>query len=147
MADDRLLLPPPDAARILSGSERRQDDARVRGRDLVPMSATVRTKPDGYLSLTDRGRRFTQSRTPAQGDPTRRHPRSRPIDGAFPGADELHSRTPLVAGQRAMAPDTGVAGGSTDRLVAALAIMIQQADNNRHDGAGTLPASSDLRIT
>ena len=65
--------------------------------------------------------------------------------GRLVQAGESEEAGPVVMDNTALVTPMRNGGASTDRLVAALVIMIQQGHRNRPDGAGTLAPSKELR--
>jgi hypothetical protein len=110
----------------------------------APTNATVRMMPACRPLLADRRGTVAPRRPPACRDRV-----IRPITFKTMGrplkARESDETGHIVTDKAAMVPTLREGGALTDRLVAALVIMVQQASHNRPDGAGTLPSSSELR--
>jgi hypothetical protein len=109
------------------------------------MGSTVPTKPAGCLLLADRRGTLTSRRSRAWGDSVVRPLRFKTIGTAAESGRAPDERSAIVVGNKMWVPGIRETGTSTDRLVAALGIMVQQAHRNRPGGAGTLPSSSELR--
>ncbi len=109
------------------------------------MGSTVRTKSAECMMLADRRGTLPSGRIRARSDPGTRPFRSKTI-GHPVQTGEASGTAHVVLGNTVVVPITRDGRASTDRLVAALVVMIQQADRNRRDGAGTLASSSGLEI-